>query len=134
MRGGVPGPTRVPCNTRLPLREVQRLGQDVRQLGRSWHADKRHVTVPDHFVREALRDVNDGLAHIDISISMYLFRMSMCAPARRWRCSPTRCAPSCPRTPRWGLASNCLKLGEKLPVVLLLARIGNNWTILIVED
>ena len=46
------------CHTRLPLREVQRLGQDVRQLGRGWYEDKYHMTVLDHFVREELPDIN----------------------------------------------------------------------------
>ena len=45
-------------DARLPLREVQRLGQDVRQLGGRRNADELHLAILDHLMREVLPDVN----------------------------------------------------------------------------
>jgi hypothetical protein len=47
-----------PSDTRLPLRKVERLGQDVRRLvGRS-DADQLHLAILDHFVNEMLPNVD----------------------------------------------------------------------------
>jgi hypothetical protein len=47
-------------DTRLPLREVERLGQDVRQLvGRiDAAADQLHLAILDHFAGEVLPNVD----------------------------------------------------------------------------
>ena len=45
-------------DARLPLREVQRLGQDVRQLGGCRNADELHLAILDHLMREVLPDVD----------------------------------------------------------------------------
>jgi hypothetical protein len=57
------------CNTRLPLREVQLLGQDIRQLGRSYYVEKRHVTVLDYFMHFVAPINNDGLIQLNIAVS-----------------------------------------------------------------
>ena len=46
------------CNACQVLREVQRLGQDVRQLRRSRDADKLHVAILDDLMGEVFPDVN----------------------------------------------------------------------------
>ena len=46
------------CDARQVLREVQRLGQDVRQLRRSRDADKLHVAILDDLMGEVFPDVN----------------------------------------------------------------------------
>jgi hypothetical protein len=45
-------------DTRLPLREVQRLGQDVRQLLGGSDSDQLHMTILVHLVSEVLPDIN----------------------------------------------------------------------------
>ncbi len=47
-------------DTRLPLRKVQRLGQDIRQLGRCRNANEHHchLAILDHFVRKVFPDVD----------------------------------------------------------------------------
>ena len=48
------------CHACLPLREVQALGQDIRQLefGRDSGSDKPHVAILNYFMREVLANVN----------------------------------------------------------------------------
>ena len=46
------------CDARQVLREVQRLGQDVRQLRRSRDADKLHVAILDDLMGKVFPDVN----------------------------------------------------------------------------
>ena len=45
-------------DARQELREVQRLGQDVRQLGRSRDADKLHVAILNDLMGKVFSDVN----------------------------------------------------------------------------
>ena len=45
-------------DTRLPLREVERLGQDVRKLVGRVDADQLHLAILDHFVGEVLPNVD----------------------------------------------------------------------------
>jgi len=45
-------------NTHLPLRKVQRLGQDIRQLEGGSDVDQLHVAILDHFMREVLPNVD----------------------------------------------------------------------------
>ncbi len=61
-------------DARLPLRGVQRLGQDVRQLLGGSDADQLHMAILDHLMSEALPDVdvlralsttNDGVSPLD---------------------------------------------------------------------
>ena len=44
-------------DARLPLREVQRLGQDVRQLLAGSDVDQLHMTILDHLMSEVLPDI-----------------------------------------------------------------------------
>ena len=46
------------CDARQVLREVQRLGQDIRQLRRSRDADKLHVAILDDLMGKVFPDVN----------------------------------------------------------------------------
>ena len=46
------------CNARQELLEVQRLGQDVRQLRRSQDADKLHVAILNDLMGKVSPDVN----------------------------------------------------------------------------
>ena len=45
-------------DTRLPLREVERLGQDVRKLVGRIDADQLHLAILDYFAGEVLSDVD----------------------------------------------------------------------------
>ena len=45
-------------DARQELREVQRPGQDIRQLRRSRDADKRHVAILDNLMGKVFPDVN----------------------------------------------------------------------------
>ena len=42
----------------LPLRKVQRLGQNIRQLEGGSDVDQLHVAILDHFMREVLPNVD----------------------------------------------------------------------------
>ena len=46
------------CHACLPLREVQALGQDIRQLEFGRDSDEPHVTILNYFMSEALANVN----------------------------------------------------------------------------
>ena len=50
--------TQDPRDALQELREVQRLGQDVRQLRRSRDADKLHVAILDNLMGKVFPDVN----------------------------------------------------------------------------
>ena len=57
--------------TRLPLREVERLGKDVRQLVGHIDADQLHLAILDHFAGEVLSDVDvlGALASTDDAVT-----------------------------------------------------------------
>ena len=46
------------CHACLPLREVQALGQDIRQLEFGRDSDKPHAAILNYFMREVLANVN----------------------------------------------------------------------------
>ena len=45
-------------DTHLPLRKVQRLGQNIRQLEGGSDVDQLHVAILDHFMREVFPNVD----------------------------------------------------------------------------
>ncbi len=43
----------------LPLRVVEALGEDIRELGRSGDADEQHLAILNNLVGEVLQDVDE---------------------------------------------------------------------------
>ncbi len=91
--------------TRLPLREVQRLGQDVRQLLEGSDADQLYMAILDHLMSEVLPDANvlRALSATNDVVSDFAIQCTRC----------------CPRTPESGMVGRSLCSGGYEAVLVL---------------